>query len=297
MKRIALFTNTQKDADLHCTCEAIRVLTQKDFSISVRAELEAPLRAAFPSLPACVGFTNRKSKLFDADVVLVLGGDGTILDAAREAIPRNLPILGVNLGRVGYIAELEPCELDLLGRLFTGDYAIKERMTLQVEIISPEGELLTCVNSCALNDAVVSHGTVSRIIDIRLYCGTDPVANYRADGMIVATPTGSTAYSMAAGGPILAPHIDCMCATPICSHALSARPIIFSDDDVLMIENICDREDCLYLTVDGRGSYRVERGHFVRISRSSKKARLISMKKSRFFSVLHSKINASIGCV
>ncbi|NLK40233.1 MAG: NAD(+)/NADH kinase [Clostridiales bacterium] len=292
MKRIAIFTNSHKDSDLLYTCEAIRILAREDCVISIQSGFEKHIRAVFPDLPKCISFTSCQSKLSDADIILVLGGDGTILDAARDAIPLNIPILGINLGRIGYIAELEKNELHMLKKLFTDEYSIKERMTLRVEIINPNGEVVSCINSSALNDAVVSHGTVSRIVDIRLFSGKDPVADYRADGLIVATPTGSTAYSMAAGGPVLAPHMDCMCVTPICPHALSARPLIFSGDDVLMIENTCDREECLYLTVDGQGANRLEQGYFVRIARSNKKARLISMKESRFFSVLHNKLSS-----
>ena len=138
----------------------------------------------------------------EADILIVLGGDGSILEAARRAVHRATPILGINLGRLGYMAELELSELDMLGKLFEKDYYLEKRSMLRVELYS--GNELKSF-SYALNDAVISNGSVSRIVDLELYENGMPVTTYRADGLIIATPTGSTAYSMSAGGAIVAP--------------------------------------------------------------------------------------------
>ena len=177
-----------------------------------------------------------------ADILIVLGGDGSILEAARRAAQRGTPILGINLGRLGYMAELEMGDLDELDRLFTGDYHIDARSMLRVELLSGNEIKSFCY---ALNDAVISNGSVSRMIDLELSEGGALVTTYRADGLIIATPTGSTAYSMSAGGAIVDPRVSCFCATPICPHSFIARPLIFSDDAVLEVRNVCVREKML----------------------------------------------------
>ncbi len=147
--------------------------------------------------------------------------------------------------------------------------------------------------SFALNDAVISNGSVARIVDLELYEGGDLVSSYRADGLIAATPTGSTAYSLSAGGPVLDPHLPCLCVTPVCPHSLTARPVLFRDDAVLEIKNISQREKMLYLTLDGKASYEVYRGDTVRISKSRMTTRLIRLKKGGFYAKLQQKMNGN----
>lgn len=226
----------------------------------------------------------------ESDILIVLGGDGTILEVARRAAQRGTPILGINLGRLGYMAELEHGELDQLGRLFTGDYEIDSRSMLRVELLSG-GELKSFCY--ALNDAVISNGSVSRMIDLELSEGGVPVTTYRADGLIIATPTGSTAYSMSAGGAIVDPRVSCFCATPICPHSFIARPLIFADSSVLEVRNICVREKMLYLTVDGRMNFELYRNQVVRITKSDLQTRLIRLKKCGFYRKLRQKMSDS----
>ena len=227
----------------------------------------------------------------EANLLIVLGGDGTILEAARRAAQRGTPILGINLGRLGYMAELEMNELDELGRLFTGDYTIDARSMLRVELLSAGGELRSFCY--ALNDAVISNGSVSRMIDLELSEGGVPVTTYRADGLIIATPTGSTAYSLSAGGAVVDPRVACFCATPICPHSFVARPIIFSDTSVLEVRNVCVREKMLYLTVDGRMNFDLYRNQSVRITKSNLQTKLIRLKTYGFFRKLRQKMSNS----
>ncbi len=231
-----------------------------------------------------------------ADLLIVLGGDGTILEAARRAAPRQTPILGINLGRVGYMAELEMSELELLGRLFerVGDgtpatYEIERRSMLNVEILNQAGEVRQTMYG--LNDAVITNGSVARIVDIELSENGTPVTTYRADGLIIATPTGSTAYSMSAGGPVADPRVACLCVTPICPHSLGARPLIFPDSATLEIRNICQREKMLYLTVDGRTNCELYRGEMVRITRSPLCTGLVRLKSCGFYHRLRVKMS------
>ena len=234
-------------------------------------------------------FMPLESLYSQANIIVVLGGDGTILEAARRASVKGTPILGINLGRLGYMAELEMNDLPLLDCLFDGSYTLENRSMMRVELLSKSGELRSFCY--ALNDAVVSNGSVSRMIDLELSEGGVPVTTYRADGLIVATPTGSTAYSMSAGGAIVDPRVECFCVTPICPHSFAARPMIFSDGSVLEVRNICAREKMLYLTVDGRMNFELYRNQTVRITKSKLQTSLIRLKKCGFYRKLRQKMN------
>ena len=226
----------------------------------------------------------------EADAIIVLGGDGSLLDAARRASPLKKPLLGINMGRLGYMTELEITELSLLSKLFSDDYTLDERSMLQIRVKNQNGA--TKAESFALNDAVISNGSVSRIVDIELYESGERVSTYRADGLIVSTPTGSTAYSMSAGGSITDPQLNCICVTPVCPHSLSARPIIFRDDARLEIRNTCQREKMLYLTVDGRINFELYRGDTVEITRSPMVTSLIRIRQGGFYNRLQHKMNS-----
>lgn len=226
----------------------------------------------------------------EADILIVLGGDGSILEAARRAVHRGTPILGINLGRLGYMAELEMSELDQLGKLFSKDYYLEKRAMLRVELYS--GADLKSF-SYALNDAVISNGSISRIVDLELLQNGSLVTRYRADGLIIATPTGSTAYSLSAGGAIVDPSVRCVCVTPISPHSLTARPLIFSENSVLEIRNTCVREKMLYLTVDGRMNFELYRNQVVRVTKSKMETNLIRLKPSSFYNKLRQKMGDS----
>ncbi len=226
----------------------------------------------------------------NADLMVVLGGDGTILETARRAATRQTPILGINLGRVGYMAELEMTELNLLENLFSNEptYTLEHRSMLHVELINTSGEVRT--TAYGLNDAVITNGSIARIVDVELSENGVPVTTCRSDGLIVATPTGSTAYSMSAGGPVADPRVKCFCVTPICPHSLATRPIIFPDTAVLEIKNVCQREKMLFLTVDGRTNCELYRGEIVRITKSPMETRLVRLKEWGFYNKLRTKM-------
>lgn len=225
----------------------------------------------------------------NADCIVVLGGDGSLLDTARRAAPLGKPLLGINLGHLGYMTELELNELELLELVVKNECEIDERAMLSVSVYTQSGGLKG--ESFALNDAVISNGSVARIVDIELYEGGEKVSTYRADGLIVATPTGSTAYSMSAGGPVIDPHLPCLVVTPVCPHSLTTRPLLFRDDATLKIKNICQREKMLYLTVDGRINFEIYRGDTVRVTRSPMTTKLIRIRKGGFYNRLQQKMN------
>jgi NAD+ kinase len=221
------------------------------------------------------------------DLFIVLGGDGTMLKIASKAAAYDIPVIGVNLGRIGFMSEVKTDKKYLLENLFTGGCEIKSRMMLNVEIIK-NGETQNA--GTALNDAVVTNGTVAKLIETEIVCDDVKITNYRADGVIVATPTGSTAYSMSAGGPIIDPNIECFCVTPICPHSLVNRPLIFSRESVLKIINKSTNSD-VYLTIDGQINIKLGKKDIVKIKKSNFAAKLITIKKHGFFDVVRKKIS------
>lgn len=228
-------------------------------------------------------------KLYDeADLVIALGGDGTILDCAKKMARRGKPILGINLGHLGYMAELEMDELADLSRVIEGDYTIDERALVDVEVIGREGNVK--YKSYALNDAVISNGSVSKIINLELYAEGSLVTTYRADGLIVSTPTGSTAYAMSAGGSIADPKVKCTLVTPICPHSFIARQLIFSDETNLKIKNVSVREKSLMLTIDGKSNCELFREDVVSISKSELSVKLVRLKDCSFYDILSQKM-------
>ena len=225
----------------------------------------------------------------EAEAVIALGGDGSILDTARRVAPYGKPLLGINMGRLGYMTELEMGDLEKLRHLFSGEYQLDRRSMLQIVVKTQSGGVRQ--ETFALNEAVISNGSVARIVDLELYANKRHVTTYRADGVIVSTPTGSTAYSMSAGGPIVDPHLNCFCVTPICSHSLNERPVLFGDNTVLEVKNISQREKMLYLTVDGRNNFELYRGDSVEITRSTTEISLIRFGSNDFYVRLKKKLN------
>ncbi len=289
MKKIALITNfnitekavaamTVAERLLHEDCEILIAAFNRDKIARMNRN-----REEFRYLPIDAVYA-------EADILIVLGGDGSILETSRRAVHRGTPILGINLGRLGYMAEIELSEIDQLSKLFTDEYYLEERSMLRVELYSG-GDLKSF--GYALNDAVISNGAVSRMIDLELFENGNPVTTYRADGLIIATPTGSTAYSMSAGGPIIEPSVPCICVTPICPHSLTARPLIFSENSVLEVRNTCVREKMLYLTVDGRMNFEIYRNQLVRVTKAKLATNLIRLKPSAFYSKLRQKMGNS----
>ena len=222
-----------------------------------------------------------------AELVVVLGGDGAMLDAARRAAPAGIPILGINMGRVGYMSELEMDELELLDRVFDGAYRLDERTMLRAEVRSGSGQYK--FSAYALNEAAITNGSGARIVDLELSDGDELIYTYRADGLLIATPTGSTAYSLSAGGPIVDPKLSCFCVTPICPHSLLARPLVFPDTAELRVKNICAREKVLHLTMDGRATFDLYFGDTVVVTRSEKKVKLLRVKDESFYAKIRLK--------
>jgi len=237
----------------------------------------------------------------EADMVITLGGDGTLLSCTYMASVFDKPVLGINMGRVGFLAELEKNEIDAVDGLFSGNYRIDERMRLAVDIEKPTGT----VSGTVLNDCCISASSNSRVVEFDLYCSDEYrpggckesiVSHYRADGMIFSTPTGSTAYALSAGGVPCDPSCRLICATPICSHSLvNSTPLIFSEKNVLRVRNIDGRDARCFAALDGSEAMKngenvlLEPGDTVTVRCSDKKTKLVRLMNRPFYDVLFRK--------
>ena len=263
--KVVVIPNLQKDNELIYTNKLVGLLKDNDCD-------------------TIVYYDNEISPCEEADLYVVLGGDGSIMRASHNAARLGIPILAINLGRMGYMAELEKNELHLIKSFFSGDYHIEERMMLSV--VTPDA-----VEHLALNDAVISNGRVSKMVTFSLSNMGQLVSSYNADGIIISTPTGSTAYSMSAGGPVVDPSIECLVATPVCPHSLSSRPIVFSGDAELELKNETDRDIPMFITVDGGDNLEIKYGETVKIRRSDISTKLVRIKNESFYLTLGKKMN------
>ena len=250
--------------------------------------VKTPFSDAPPHCLVCV----TDDELFDgADIICVLGGDGSIIDAARRSIGRGIPIVGINCGRLGYLAEIEINELSLIDQILAGSGTVEERIMLDVRILRAGGE--TVFAKPVLNDAVLSNGPIPRLLSMELFCDGVLAEKCFADGIIFSTPTGSTAYSLSAGGPVLDPCLDCISFTPICPQRMTSRPVIFSGASVLEMRNVNCRENRIYLSLDGHDCYELHSGDTVQVRRSDCKTSLIRLKNGGFLGALRRKLSNS----
>jgi len=221
------------------------------------------------------------------DLLIVFGGDGTLLSAARALGSHQVPILAVNLGGLGFLTSVTLSELyPLLEEVLAGKYEISRRMMLDARVFR-NGE--PAEKQCALNDAVANKGERARMLDFDVYVDENHVARYRADGLIVATPTGSTAYSLAAGGPIIYPIIDAFLITPICPHMLTNRPLVVPDTSKIDLD-FTAADDPVYLTLDGQVAFQLDPKDRVRITKSSNRVALIRPPGKTYYEILRSKL-------
>jgi len=222
------------------------------------------------------------------DCLIVLGGDGTLLNSARRAAPAGIPLLGINIGRIGFLTEVEEPDIFLaLERLLQGDYTVDGRMMLAARVYRGG----VCVeNSIALNDVVVTKGGFARLIFLETYVNDEYVATYPADGLIIASPTGSTAYSLSAGGPLVTPALELMLITPICPHSLWARPLVIDAQARIQV-NLHSRQEEATLTMDGQYAFKLEQNDTVIITRSPFQAKFIRLKNRTFFYLFRTKLS------
>lgn len=228
------------------------------------------------------------------DLLLTLGGDGTLLRGARLVSEKHIPILGVNLGYLGFLTSIAPNEMEVaLKQLLSGEYWLDVRFTLEACVVDEKG--VCGAAYYALNDAVLHKGGFARVIRLAVYVGAEreEIGSYSADGIIVATPTGSTAYSLSAAGPIVVPSVDCIIATPICPHSLVLRPLVLPSTEEIRIEVLSDTTE-LMLTVDGQDGERLSSGSALIVRKGAPTVPLVRFADQSFFSTMRRKLHWGI---
>lgn len=244
--------------------------------------------AMFPLDLPNVRMMKKKDALAQADFMLVVGGDGTMLFHAKDAARAKLPMLGVNMGKLGFMNELDPHRLPLMKNILDGNYTIDRRMMLDVEV-RRDGE--TVYMESGLNDAVITKGDITRVISVGISSNGEHLLNFSGDGVIVCTPTGSTAYSLSAGGPVVEPTSENLIITPICPHVLYARAFILSSERIVMIEPGRLTNKCALLSVDGGTSFMLHEKDKVVIKRSQLETKLIRISGRSFYELVNQKLS------
>jgi len=285
MKAI-LSPNPYRDLGLKAAQSARRILEESgvETCLCLPFELDGHSRV---ELPAQMELTPLRKALPGADLLICFGGDGTILHAAKDANSYRVPILGVNMGSVGFMAELEHSELTLLSRLVTGGYEIEDRMMLDVTV-RREGR--TVFHDTALNDAVLTKGAVARVLNLEVMGDRVPICSFSGDGVIICTPTGSTAYSMAAGGPIVEPSARNVIVTPICAHSLRVKPMVLDRGRVVGVRLEQGSRRSAYLSVDGGRAFKVLSCDRVEVRRSEQVTRLVKLTGRSFYELIYQKL-------
>ncbi len=238
------------------------------------------------NLPKDLRFQRLERELPNADMIVCFGGDGTILHMSKAATRAGLPILGVNIGTMGFMAELESSELQQLKRLAAGDYAIDKRMMLDVAVHRDRDIIY---HDISLNDVVVTKGAVARIVHLTVSCDGVQAMECGGDGVIIATPTGSTAYNLSAGGPVVEPEAHNILITPICAHDMVSRCMVASDKRVVTLALTKNTRRNAFLSVDGGKSTRLNAGDTVTVKKSNLETKLIRLKDRSFYDVLNTK--------
>lgn len=283
MKKVILTPNPYRDKNFQTVREAARIL--KDAGVETRLCLPFEVDRNY-DLPKDLRFSRLDRELPTADAVICFGGDGTILHMAKAATRQGIPILGVNIGTMGFMAELESTELDQLRRLADDDYSIDSRMMLDVTVYRDRDIIF---HDICLNDVVVTKGAVARIVHLCVKCDGVQAIECGGDGIIVATPTGSTAYSLSAGGPIVEPEAHNIIITPICAHDVATRGIVASENRVITLSLTKNARRSAYLSVDGGKAVRMNMGDVATVRKSELMTKLVRLKDRSFYDVVNMK--------
>lgn len=284
MKKVVMTPNPYRDKNFKFAHQAEKIL--REVGIETRICLAFDVDKNF-ELPDDVVLHDLSKELRDADMLLCFGGDGTILHASKAATYAGVPILGVNIGTMGFMAELESSELRQLRRLATDDYTLEPRMMLHVRA-EHEGAVIFEEN--ALNDAVITKGAVARVVQVAVSCDSVEMMNFSGDGVIVCTPTGSTAYSMSAGGPIVEPTAENIVITPICAHNMQSQTFVTSSRRVITVEIGRIGRKSAFLSLDGGRALRLSSGDRITVTRSDYSTQLVHLIDRSFFEVVKNKL-------
>jgi NAD+ kinase len=284
MKKVILSPNPFRDRGFRTTLEAERILRESglDTRICLPFYMDSDGRTD-------VRLFNMDDELPGSDLLICFGGDGTILHASKLVLDYGIPILGINTGSMGFMAELEATELNLLSRISHGDYDIEHRMMLDVEVWR-EGKII--YSDSALNDAVITKGAVARVIQLSVFCDGVEASSFTGDGVIVCTPTGSTAYSVSAGGPIVEATARNIIITPICAHTMNAQCLVTAKDRAITVRIVRIGKRNAFLSVDGGKAVRLGQDDEIRLHRSAHETKLMKLKGTSFYRVVREKLGA-----
>jgi len=281
MQTVGIFPNLRKQNMINVAKSLVRWFQDRDYQVCLSNEVAESLD--MPQLSK-----NLDDLTNIIDVAVTLGGDGTLLGVARFVAQRKTPILGINMGHVGFLTEIELADIFTdLEYFHRQEYDIDVRMMLEAKVIRGRKVLTEFL---ALNDIVITKGPFARLIRLKTYANEAYVDTYPADGLIISTPTGSTAYSLSAGGPIIRPDMNLLLLTPICPHTLHSRSIILSEDDIIKVIVLADHPEVM-LTVDGQEGYKLLPKDTVIVNKSACTTRLIRIRKRSFYDVLRKKLS------
>lgn len=281
--KIALLPNLTRERSVPTTVEIIKYL--KKFGIEHKIKAED--KEAFFDTDE-ISYLPEEKLLDWCDMIISIGGDGSLLYTGKKALKFSKPVLGVNAGNLAFLAGLESNELELLSKLKTGDYEVENRMTLDMSLY--DGDNFIKKDTC-INDVVLARGTILKMTDIEVKVSGKDYFTYRGDGLIISTPTGSTSYSLSAGGPVLDPTIEGILVTPICTHSLFSRTVVFSKDsrfEVKVSSKASNKE--LFLSLDGESTVNIGENHKIIIEKSDQNLKIVRLKQDEFFDVLHNKL-------
>jgi len=287
MKNIILTPNPYRDKNFQTVRQAMEVL--QNAGLNPKLCLPFDVDRSF-DLPRDLRFSKLDRELPNAECVICFGGDGTILHMAKAATRRNVPILGVNIGTMGFMAELEATELEKLALLATDEYTVDNRMMLDVTVQRDRDIIF---HDICLNDVVITKGAVARIVHLEVKCDGVQAMECGGDGVVIATPTGSTAYSLSAGGPIVEPEAKNIIITPICAHDVASRCIVASHKRVINVGLVRNARRNAFLSVDGGKALRLNMGDIVTVKKSNLETKLLRLKDRSFFDVVNTKFRTN----
>ena len=283
MKNIILTPNPYRDKNFKTVREAVRIL--KNAGLHPKVCLPFEVDRSY-ELPKDIRFSRLDRELPGADLIVCFGGDGTILHMAKSAARRDIPMIGVNIGTMGFMAELESSEMDQLTRIVTGDYTIDTRMMLDVTIQRDRDIIF---HDICLNDVAITKGSVGRIVTLNVKCDNVTALECGGDGIVISTPTGSTAYNLSAGGPIVEPDARNIIITPLCAHDMISRSMVMSDKRTVTVQMVQNVRRNAFLSVDGGKAIRMNTGDTAIIKKTSLETKLLRLNNRSFYEVLNTK--------
>ena len=283
MKKVILTPNPYRDKNFNTVREAVEILRSCGIDTKLCLPFEVDRTFEFPK---DLYFHRLDREIQSADLVICFGGDGTILHMAKAATRHGVPVLGVNIGTMGFMAELESTELSKLKQIASGDYKIDRRMMLDVTVRRDRDVIF---HDICLNDVAITKGAVARIVHLSVRCDGVQAMECGGDGILVATPTGSTAYNLSAGGPIVEPEARSILITPICAHDMGSRCMVASDRRVITVGLVHNARRNAFLSVDGGKAFRLSMGDIATIRQSHMETKLLRLKERSFFDILNTK--------